>query len=308
MESVGNMAVELAYKYPFCSYSKEVLSDMAISGIERYLNFGRERVQNDIYLKNRYYELGINEIKLEEVKSYVYSRMMVSAIKNPYLIERFCRGEAQRSKEALVRGDAEEILYVSEEAGIRAELNNDGLFMVGIADFLRNSPKREAFRLVNNSLGNGKVFLVRSRMIELAEEGIYRKIKDGLPIPVKELPKDLVDSSRKMDFDMQIRIPKQKGRNTGWIELVLGTPIPDVRHRTINLILAPYLTNVKGMDVEQAAKVIYDYIEECKKLNPDTRVNISYIRYQCKYAKEHRLRPLSMTNAKALLSEYIRFE
>ncbi len=309
MENVGNMAMELSYKYPFCSYSKVVLEGhRPDQSIEKYLSFGRERIQNDINMKNRYYEIGLNDVKLGELKSYVYSRMIVSAIKNPYLIERFCRGEAHRSKEALVRGDADEILYVGRDVGVSAQLDKDGLFVVSLSDFLKNSPKREEFKLVNNNLNRGEVFLARSRVIELIEEGIYKKVRSGLPIPLKELPKLIVEGSRGMNFDMQIRIPKQKGRNTGWIELVLGTPIPDVRHRTINLILAPYLTNIKGLDIEQATKVIADYIEECKKLNPDTKVNTPYIRYQCRYAKEHNLKPLSITNAKALLGSFVRFE
>ncbi len=303
--------VDLAYKFPFCSYTRELLDGVDISSnYQKYLDFGKERVQKDVSMKNRYYEIGIGDIKFEELKGYAYARMIVSSLRNPYMIERFCRGEAQRSKEALVRGDSKEIMFSANQVGVGAVLGADGLFVVHLSDFLKNMPKRDEFRLVNNKIYGGKLFLMRGRMIELIEEGIYRKVKIGLPIPTNELPKQIVEMSKKMDFDMHVNIgvPKRKGRNTAWIESVLETPIPDVRHRTINLILAPYLTNVKGMDVEQAAKVIVGYIEECKKLNPDTRVNDAYIRYQCRYAKEHKLRPLSLTNAKSLLGNFVRFD
>ena len=98
-----------------------------------------------------------------------------------------------------------------------------------------------------------------------------------------------------------------KGGAYAWIEKLLATPIVDVRHRSVNLILAPYFTNVKGLDEEEATKAVMEYIERCKAVNPNTRINEAYIRYQCKYAKNRGLKPLSLVKARELLADVIEF-
>ena len=59
------------------------------------------------------------------------------------------------------------------------------------------------------------------------------------------------------------------------------------------------------MDVEQAVEIIKKYIDECKQLNPNTDVSETYIRYQCNYAKNKGMRPLSLSKARELLGEYV---
>jgi hypothetical protein len=76
----------------------------------------------------------------------------------------------------------------------------------------------------------------------------------------------------------------------------------------VNLILAPYLVNSKGLEVEQASRIIVDYIERCKQIDPSTKINERYIEYQCNYAKKRGLRPLSLDRARELLGDQIDFE
>ena len=85
------------------------------------------------------------------------------------------------------------------------------------------------------------------------------------------------------------------------------TPIADVRHRTVNLILAPYLMNVKQKNEDEAVALIMEYISRCKEIEPNTNVNSTYVRYQCRYAKSKGLKPLSLTNARELLGDVLNF-
>ena len=129
----------------------------------------------------------------------------------------------------------------------------------------------------------------------------------GLPIPLKELPAEVLSYSKRF----KIAIPAASGqsgtdgRRYDWIEKLLSTPIADVRHRTVNLILAPYMVNVKNLAEDEAVEKIYEYIERCKQVDPDTRVNLSYIRYQCKYAKSRKSKPLSLDKARELLGDVL---
>lgn len=302
--------LEFAYRYPFSSQAREILvKDSSTSVESRYIEFGRERVEADLRMENRYYSIDMENIKLGEIKSYAYARMIVSAINNPVIIDRFCRGEAERARGAISNESYSNIIRLWRELGVRVDSNADREFTMDFTDYLKSMPRGEEYRLVNSRLRAGTVILGRGEIESLLAEAIYKRLRGGLPIPLKELPREVVAASKGMRFDVQVRLSKGRGaRSMDWIESLLKNPIPDVRHRTVNLILAPYLTNVKGLDVDEAYRMIRDYIEECKKLNPDTKVNDAYIKYQCRYAKEHKLRPLSLSNAKTLLSGLVELE
>lgn len=116
-----------------------------------------------------------------------------------------------------------------------------------------------------------------------------------------------------LEYSKSIKIPAPKVQirkgagNIMWIDRLLATPIPDARHRTVNLILAPYLVNIKGLPVEKAIETISNYIALCKTINPDTKITDRYIKYQCEYAKAHGLKPLSLARAKTELGSGIDF-
>ena len=97
------------------------------------------------------------------------------------------------------------------------------------------------------------------------------------------------------------------GRHVRMDREALATPIPDVRHRSVNLV-APYLVNVRKMDENAAADRIVEYIERCKLLDPNTKVNETYVRYQCRYAKNKGMRPLSLVRAKELFRGIVEFD
>jgi hypothetical protein len=62
------------------------------------------------------------------------------------------------------------------------------------------------------------------------------------------------------------------------------------------------------MTVEQATKAVMEYMERCKAVNPNTKINERYIAYQCDYAKKRGLKPLSFERAKDLLSDVMELD
>jgi DNA primase large subunit len=160
----------------------------------------------------------------------------------------------------------------------------------------------KGIELVNQKLSAGSVLLSKTDALKLFEEAMRSEITKGLPIDLKLLPKEIIDFSKTFKLTVKTYAgPVKFGRNDTWVEKLLATPIADIRHRTVNLILAPYLVNTKGMSVDQATKIILEYIERCKLLDPATKVNERYIRYQCDYAKKRGLKVLSLDRAKELL-------
>jgi hypothetical protein len=51
-----------------------------------------------------------------------------------------------------------------------------------------------------------------------------------------------------------------------WIEKLLNTPILDFRKNAINLILAPYLVNVKKLSYQQSFNILTDWLQKCNSL------------------------------------------
>jgi DNA primase catalytic subunit len=84
-----------------------------------------------------------------------------------------------------------------------------------------------------------------------------------------------------------------------WIEALLSKPVDDGRHRILWLIVAPYLVNVKGLSVEEAERAALQYLERCDKVRRIEDNVRRLARYYVKYAKDHRLKPLSLSKLRS---------
>ena len=237
---------------------------------------------------------------------YVYARMLVSAIGDGYSISRFAAAEATTSLEFLSQ-DTVALLKIANELnmGVRKEGAD---FAIDFEHFVMIPKKDSTMRLINQSLKNGIVRLNELQLHHLVESAIEMEISSRLPIDRKNLPREVIEAAKGLKPEEKKISMSPRSSSYSWVEKLLVSPIADVRHRSVNLIFAPYLVNVKKLDEESAAKVIIEYIERCKKINPNTNINESYIRYQCKYAKRKGIRPLSLVHAKELLKEVAEFE
>ena len=305
---VTSEEIDIAYKYPFSEEARAVIAEKGPKQIDyRYLELGRDRVEAAMNKKQSYFRIEIENVKLGYVISYIYARMLVSASANPLLIKAFASGEAKRSGMALREETDQTIMGLAKQLSYNVSSNGSSEFIISFPEYLMKKPSGEHYALVNMKLKNGFVIMDRSELSRALEHSIYLKVMSGLPIPKGQLPKEVLDyyssSKIKLPESMSKRAPALQGST--WVDTVLATPIPDVRHRTVNLVLAPYLINVKGMDVEQAVETIKKYIDECKQLNPNTDVSETYIRYQCNYAKNKGMKPLSLSKARELLGEYV---
>jgi len=306
-----DQVLDLAYKYPFSNEAKEVVKSHESTRIDpRYLELGRLRV-NEAITKGviEFSEASGDELKLDYVISYVYARMIASAI-SIAAVERYVSAEAKRSAQALSSEKTENIIYIANELGIKVEQDGE-LFAMPFTVYLLNMPKNDEYRLIHQKLSNGIVYLERYKLIRILENAFTKAIHVGMPIPKENLPREVIEVSKTIRMPVEeIKIKAKKGvdERYAWIEKLLSHPLPDFRHRVVNLILAPYFANVRGLSEEEATKIITQYIEKCKEINPNTRVGESYIAYQVRYAKRKGLKPLSLNKAKELLGGIINFD
>jgi hypothetical protein len=62
-----------------------------------------------------------------------------------------------------------------------------------------------------------------------------------------------------------------------WIEQLLKSPIEDYRKLVIDLILSPYLINVKKLSFEESYKIIKDWLDKCNDIKKlDNYRNFEY--------------------------------
>ncbi len=298
--------LNFAYRYPFSNEARELIKGLGLREIDhKYMVIGKARVEEAL-LNDRIEYRESDYGKLDFVVAYVYARMLVSALKNIGTISRYANAEARRAMEALARGSDSDIMTIATELGLALK-QGDGGFTLRFAQFLDNSPNEDGFGLANQRLSNGVVALDRFQAIKVTGVAIARSIAKGLPIKSSEIPKTVIEYSKGISVPIPKTHATASGGKINWIDRLLQTPIPDCRHRTVNLILAPYLVNTKGIPVEKALEVISGYIALCKTINPDTKITDRYIKYQCEYAKSHGLRPLSLARAKTELGSGIDF-
>ncbi len=298
--------VDMAYKYPFSSAARAVVASINPGFSMEMLERGRIRLEEALSRRAlAYRKTNMRSVKIEHVVSYLYSRMLVSALKNREALQKYADAESRRSTEALGEDNDRNSAEIAKELGI--DLRPGQEFGVPFADFLSNKPSSTEFALVHQELDGGFVYLDKYKAIGVVRASMIREIMKTLPIPLKDLPREVVEYAKKVTLpERPARHVSDEGRHS-WIALLLEHPIPDVRHRTVNLILAPYLINVKGMGEEDAVKMIMAYIQRCKEIDPNTNVNESYVRYQCHYAKSKGSRPLSLAKAKELLGNLLNF-
>lgn len=302
--------LDFAYKYPFSQEAKEIIAELKLGSVEEeYLKAGISRLRSAFKEGKAPHERfkGVNNVKYKYILGYVYARMLVSALGDSYSISRFAAAEAKTATE-LLSIDTEEIrLRIASELGLDVK-KQDGYFAIGFEKFISVPKKEDSMRLVNQHLSNGVVQIDEMQLLKFVCYAIEKEITSRLPIEKKGLPKEIIEAAKEFKpQEQRISIDSRKGAYS-WIEKLMATPISDVRHRAVNLIFAPYLVNVRGLDEESAAKLIIDYIEKCKRINPNTKINETYIKYQCKYAKNRGLRPLSLVRAKEMLKGVADFE
>ncbi|MCL4375304.1 DNA primase noncatalytic subunit PriX [Candidatus Marsarchaeota archaeon] len=302
LSGISDEALDIAYKYPFSSEAKAIINSMGLRFEERFLRYGKIRVEKDLDdSEKRFEDTSMKEIKYMHLLSYIYSRMLISATGNRSLISKYIKAEAERASAALSEDSDGALMKIAASLGIIL-LPEGKEFGISFVSFLKAAPRNAQFSLQNQELSKGVVYLTKERCARFLESAIALEVKKNLPIPAKDLPKEVFLYAKGINIpEAERKEEKKNSRTYNWIEHLMETPIDDVRHRTINLILAPYLVNVKGIGEEDASKMINEYINRCKEINPHTNVNESYIRYQCRYAKSKGLKPLSLDKAKELL-------
>lgn len=300
--------MDFAYKYPFLNEAKQIISEQKINlNNIKYLNKGKLRVKEALENKEiSYHSIDIEEEKLDFVISYVFARIIVSALKDHYFLNNYVDAEVERCINVMWTEDNDKLLYIIKQLKPdikQKNINNENLFCLSLTDLLINN-KANKLDLANLKLSNGFAYLNKSNFFSFFRELIKKTISKNLPIPSSNIPKQAFEYAKELKKNIKVEVKQYDTKTLQqylWIEKLINIPISDVRHRSVNLIFAPYFVNIRKFDEQKAFEIISQYIEKCKQLEGNTKINNTYIIYQCKYAKSKNLKPLSFENAKELL-------
>jgi hypothetical protein len=76
----------------------------------------------------------------------------------------------------------------------------------------------------------------------------------------------IIELNKKRKIDERLAI-KSNSNNIFWIEKLLNTPISDFRKNATNLILAPYLINIKKLSYKESFDILTDWLQKCNSFN-----------------------------------------
>ncbi len=91
--------------------------------------------------------------------------------------------------------------------------------------------------------------------------------------------------------------------NIFWIEKLLDTPLSDFRKNATNLILAPYLVNIKNLSDQQSFDILIDWLQKCNSFNKIDFNPISLANSALNIATQKKIPPMKLETLKNRNSE-----
>lgn len=163
---------------------------------------------------------------LEELLSYVYARILVSAMDDAYIVRRHALAEAVRVKEALENDEPIALANAAEALGLGFGAMNDGL-RAHFTEFLRFAVhlKDVEWKLVSQPLSRGFIDMDKKTASRLLQEALRRRIESELPKELsEEVVKDLVDDLAPLREAARVRKEKFQAEGFGVVDLQLMPP------------------------------------------------------------------------------------
>jgi len=229
------LEVRLAAKYPFLKDSSQYLKDMGITleklttgvAYERARLMGKERVLEAIDNGAIEDHPMASEVDSSiELLSYPIARMIVSAVADQMLVNRYAIAESKKADERLRMEELPFIISVADELGLEV-LADDGQMLVHFSDFLRFSSAMRSrdWKLVNQKLVNGRVIVTKRRLVRLIQHLLATKITAELPLPVNdEIMEVFAPEIREISEIVEKKQAEFKARGMGRLSIIRFPP------------------------------------------------------------------------------------
>jgi len=281
--------LKFGMKYPFSKLSKDILLKNEVDVSESIVNKAVYRIKSSL---KRGYPKSIAIHKsdiINEIVSYATSRMLLSYMKNSYLINKFAVSESKRAYNYLsYESNEEETRELLSEFGFKLKniWTNRDSYEILFSTYLKYSPGSIDYRLINREINGGYVKANKHEVYRLLQEAIrFKMIK--IPI-IKKASKEIMDGAESIIKELPkitpTKISFKKGDNPPCIESLL---ISLKKHQNLNhqarWALAVYLLNKKTTteDILDLFSNFPDYNEKISKYQVEHAKKAGYITPSC---------------------------
>lgn len=150
---------------------------------------------------------------INELLSYVLTRVIVSCIKDPYLVRRYALAEAVHAYSGLQNMDIKFISSIAPQLNLNTVEVRDDEVDLNITDYLKysiglRSPEMK-WKLINRDVCDGVVTITPQDLARLIQEALRLKIQNELPIEVDSELKDKINPKIK-DLIQLVKTRKKK--------------------------------------------------------------------------------------------------
>lgn len=198
-------------KYPFISeaarYVKTLdikINELSSPEYELILDRAKDRIEEAILFQSVSEQSRNDDI---EILSFPIAVMMVAATANIYLKRSYALAEAKRVSNLLKNESKENIIEVANNFGwkIKSIKDHIGSLTYDVAlhftDFLKNAPifHEKEWKLINQVVVNGEVYLTKNRAARLLEEEVRRHIEGKLAIKVGSLSPKIMNHVERLN-------------------------------------------------------------------------------------------------------------
>lgn len=193
---MGEGELDFAVKYPFSSAAKELLRTEGLSAItDEVVELAVNRILDSMHGRPQKRIFTSDADKKEDLLSYAVARMILSHLRNRYLVNKFAVGESKRIHSYLNDEDRETVDRIAAELGV-IFTEKDAKVYASVPVFLRFTPRSPHYQLTNRTIKNGLVLVNDSEKKRMAEEAARKRI-ERVPM-VKSPPKTITDAGKKI--------------------------------------------------------------------------------------------------------------
>ncbi len=270
---------EFFARYPFLPQSKEYVISKGLELTPEYIEAGFQRAQAAMLTgKLQMFAHGVSVAYDREIAAYSACRMMVSRLNSTYLSNRLAIAESKRASAYFERERDSDLFLIAHSFGITAG-NAKSTFYVGMADYLRYTPRDIHYKLVNIDLSEGFVRgLAREKFIRILEEAVKKRVLVGLGAK-GEYPPLVVEYSKKLSeimpkADQSVLQISSENYPPCIKKMLADLAVSENLPHSARVALAIYLIKA-GLDDQKIAKLFSsapDYNEST------TRYQVEYIR------------------------------
>ena len=223
-------AVSLA-RYPFLPQATPWISALASehnidldelldgSSLDLARRRGRMRLIDTVDNDDGVEAAGLGDIHTEEGRileafSFYYSRLIICASEDERLISRWAQAEASRA-EMLLSEDKETLPLIAKTYLNNVEQNRNGIWKVGLADFIEICPKITGarWRLANCDVKEGWVTLHQERTYSSTQK-IARLLRERVK---QEIEKNAKEKVKEITTELAIRLAEPLGMVIGLV-------------------------------------------------------------------------------------------